>query len=252
MHRSLLLLPLLSGCALFTIAATKRSHPKLDGAAQARGLEAAIEIRRDAYGIPHVEAANAEDAWYGLGYVHAQDRLFQADMGRHLAHGRISEWLGERSINLDVFVATMGIETLGQRALDEAPAETRAMVKAYTAGMNAGAESLPTLPVEYRLLGVGFEPWREVDTTAMLFLQGWSLQENLDHELAALEFRNLPAEDLDALFQTYPNTPAIDACRVVASPLQTLPAAAGRLRRYYLPLMPWAVGKARPCNPWNP
>lgn len=201
---------LLAGCALATLAATERSHPDLDGVAEAPGLQAELRIDRDRYGIPHVRAQSQEDAWFGLGYVHAQDRLFQADMGRHLAHGRISEWLGEKAIDLDVFVASMELERQGQRALDAASPETRAMVRAYTAGLNAGAESLPALPVEYRLLGVEFEPWREVDTTGILFLQGWSLQENLDHELAALALSDLSSADLDALFQTYPNTPPID------------------------------------------
>lgn len=209
-HRLLLLAPFFSGCALFTLAATERSHPELDGSADAPGLQAELRIDRDQHGIPYVRAQSEEDAWYGLGYAHAQDRLFQADMGRHLAHGRISEWLGEKAIEFDVFVASMELERLGQRALDAASPETRAMIRAYTAGLNAGAESLAALPVEYRLLKVDFEPWREVDTTGILFLQGWSLQENLDHELAALALHNLSSEDLDALFQTYPNTPPID------------------------------------------
>jgi penicillin amidase len=211
MRSSLLLLPLVSGCALFTLAATKRSHPELEGTFAAAGAQADLTIKRDAMGVPHVRAESPEDAWYGLGYAHAQDRLFQADMNRRLATGRIAEWLGERAVNLDVFVGTMDLETRGQGMLDRASPEVKAAVKAYTVGFNAGAGSLKTLPVEYRLLGVPYEPWKEVDTTGVLFLQAWSLQENLDHELAALAFDHLSADKLDPLFDTYPNTPPIDA-----------------------------------------
>ena len=207
-------LPLLltkgTGCALFTLARTGASHPRLDGAVSATGLGATVTIRRDAHGIPHVDADNENDAWYGLGYVHAQDRLFQADLRRRLVFGRISEFLGERAVELDGFMASMELERRGQAVVDASDAATQARIEAYTAGLNAGATSLDTLPVEYRLLGVDFEPWEPADTMAMLYLLGWGLQENLDHELASIAFSHLPSDDLEALFQTYEGTPGID------------------------------------------
>ena len=199
-----------SGCALFTLAATKRSNPTLDGAVSAAGVRGEITIRRDALGVPHIDAGNEDDAWYGLGYVHAQDRLFQLDLRRRVAHGQVSALLGERAIELDAFSGAMQLERLGREALDRADDATRSRVRAYVDGVNAGAASLKVLPVEYRLLGAEFTPFDEVDSTAMLFLMGWSLQENLDHELGALAFDHLPSEDLDALFSTYPDTPPID------------------------------------------
>jgi len=199
-----------SGCALFTLAATKRSHPPLDGMVAAAGARGEITIHRDAAGVPHIEAANEDDAWYGLGYVHAQDRLFQLDVRRRLAHGEISELLGDRAVDLDAFVRAMELERRGQEAIDRAQPAAQARITAYTEGLNAGVASLKTLPVEYRLLGVDFAPFDAADTTGMLYLMGWSLQENLDHELAAMAFAHLPADELDSLFQTYPDTPPID------------------------------------------
>lgn len=206
----LALLPLLHGCALFTLARTGASNPRLDGTRAAPGLSAALTIHRDAHGIPHIEGATENDAWYGLGYVHAQDRLFHLDLRRRLVHGRISELLGERAVELDAFVQAMELEARGQAVIDASDPATQARVAAYTAGLNAGVDSLKTLPVEYRLLGVDFEPWDAADTTAMLYLLGWGLQENLDHELASIAFAHLPSDDLDALFQTYDDTPPID------------------------------------------
>jgi penicillin amidase len=199
-----------TGCALFTLASTGRSHPRLEGAVSAQGAKGQITIRRDAHGVPHIDASTENDAWYGLGYVHAQDRLFQLDLRRRLVHGRISEFLGERAVELDAFVQALQLEARGRQVVAESDPATQARMAAYTEGLNAGAASLKTLPVEYRLLGVDFEPWEPVDTTVMLYLLGWGLQENLDHELASLAFAHLSSDDLDALFQTYPDTPPID------------------------------------------
>jgi penicillin amidase len=210
-HLAVLAAPLtLSGCALLTLSATKRSHPALEGAVTAVGLGEPITIRRDGNGVPHIEAGSEADAWYGLGYVHAQDRLFQLDLSRRLAHGEVSALLGERAVDLDAFVAVLELERRGRAALDAASPQTLERVAAYTAGINAGAASLKVPPVEHRLLGRDFEPFDEVDTTAFLFLMGWSLQENLDHELAAMAFPQLPPDELSALFDTYPDTPPID------------------------------------------
>lgn len=211
MRHALLLLPFLaSGCALFTLAATPRSHPVLDGALAAPGAHDTVRIRRDAYGIPHIDATTEDDAWYGLGYVHAQDRLFQLDLSRRMAHGEVSALLGERAIELDAFMGSLRLEARGQASLDAASPATRSRVAAYVAGLNAGASALKVPPVEHRLLGASFAPFDAVDATAFLYLMGWSLQENLDHELASLAFGHLPSDDLDALFQTYPDTPPID------------------------------------------
>ncbi|MFK7931820.1 MAG: penicillin acylase family protein [Myxococcota bacterium] len=207
---ALAVLPTLSSCALFTLAATKRSHPSLDGAMTASGVQADLTIRRDANGVPHIQADSEQDAWFGLGYVHAQDRLFQLDLNRRIAHGHVSELLGERALDLDTFVGSMRLQELGQGAVDNSSPETKMRIAAYTAGVNAGAASLPALPVEYRLLGAEFTPFDHADTTAFLYLMGWSLQENLDHELASMALGHLPSKDLGALFQTHPDTPEID------------------------------------------
>ncbi len=199
-----------TGCALFTLASTGRSHPRLDGAVQAAGLDGPITVRRDMYGVPHIEAQSESGAWYGLGYVHAQDRLFQLDVRRHLVHGRVSELLGEGAVELDGFVAALDLARRGREVVEQSDPATRAIIEAYVAGLNAGAASLKTLPVEYRLLGVDFEPWKPEDITVMLYLLGWGLQENLDHELASIDFAHLSSDDLGALFQTYPDTPPID------------------------------------------
>jgi len=164
-------------------------------------IDAEILIRRDGHGVPHVTAGSERDAWFGLGFVHGQDRLFQADLQRRLMWGQLSEWLGERTIGLDLFMAGLELERHAERVLSEASPEVRTMLEAYAAGVNAGADSTGAPPIEYRLLGVGFEPWRPIDSAAVVFLQSWGLSTNPHFESAALLMRDLSAEDLDTLFR---------------------------------------------------
>jgi penicillin amidase len=207
----LLAAPLWSGCALFTLMATERSHPMLEGAADAPGAEGSLRLVRDDTAVVHVRAESERDAWYGLGFAHAQDRLFQADFNRHVAHGRMAEWFGERAVPLDHFVRSMHLADRGRRSVAGSDPATRAMLEAYTAGLNDGVASLPALPVEYRLLGLEFDEWSPEDCTAVGYLQSWNLAGNPRHELAALLLPDVDADTLDALFRVHPSTPPVDA-----------------------------------------
>ncbi|MEZ4318681.1 MAG: penicillin acylase family protein [Myxococcota bacterium] len=201
---------LLSGCALLTLAQTKRSHPALDGVQQGPAVHDTVRVNRDVHGVPHVDASSEWDAWYGLGYVHAQDRLFQADLSRHLAHGRISEWVGEKAVDADLFLGSMRLRDRGRQIVARLEDPAKDMVLAYTAGFNDGAASLKTLPVEYRLLGVDFEPWAPEDCLGITFLQAWNLSDNLKYELAAVLMHDVDPALLDGLLRTDPASPPLD------------------------------------------
>ena len=165
------------------------------------GLEQELQIHRDVHGIPHVDAASERDAWFALGVLHGQDRLFQADIQRRLMWGRLSEWLGERTVGLDLFMAGLDLQRPAARMLEEASPDVVAMLEAYSQGLNSGASSLGKLPIEYRLLGVDFEPWTPLDCASVVFLQSWGLSANPHFETSALLLRDLSADDLDALFR---------------------------------------------------
>ncbi len=81
----------------------RRSLPQIDGTATVAGLTAPIEIIRDADAIPHIVAANKRDGLFGLGYAHAQDRLWQMEFQRRIGHGRLSEVLGAATLPIGVF-----------------------------------------------------------------------------------------------------------------------------------------------------
>jgi len=93
-------LSLLSGCALMNLATVKRSHPTHRGRLHVDGISSSVQILRDDLGVPHIQAETENDAWFTLGLVHAQDRLFQADLMRRLAWGDLSEWLGADLVDL--------------------------------------------------------------------------------------------------------------------------------------------------------
>jgi penicillin amidase len=137
--------------------------PQLDGTLRVAGLDRNVEIVRDTSGIPHVWASSAHDAFFGQGFVHAQDRLWQMEYDRRRASGRLSELLGPRALTLDVFVRRMDINGSAQRDHETFDDETLAMLDAYTAGVNAFIDSGPPPPREFELLGIDaprWEPWQ--------------------------------------------------------------------------------------------
>lgn len=209
---ALVVLSVLPGCALTKLwFATGKSHPDPDGTVDAPGLVAEATLTRDVHGVPHIRAASEADAWYGLGVAHAQDRLWQADLARRLAYGRLSEFLGMRTAEVDGFMQGLELEQRMAQVLERSDPEARAMIESYTAGFNAGAASLPALPIEYRLLKVDFDPWKPTDTGAITFLQSWALSENVQYEMFALLLADeLDAETLDDLTRLHPATPPID------------------------------------------
>jgi len=208
---SLSLMAQLQGCAAVAVATAERSWPDASGALPVEGLDASVTITRDALGVPHIRAQTERDLWYAVGFVHAQDRLFQMDLIRRLGSGRVSEWLGEESVDYDAFMQSIDLD--GRYAAGRAGADPAllAVGEAYAAGVNAGAASLPALPVEYRVLGVDFEPWRVQDALAATVLNSWALSENAPKEVITLLLRDkLDAAGVDALWRWDPDSPPVD------------------------------------------
>src|SRR5471030_969204 len=115
----------------------RRSLPQIYGTTTIAGLSAPIDIVRDADAIPHIFAANKRDALFGLGYVHAQDRLWQMELQRRIGHGRLSEVLGEAALPQDRFLRTVGFGRAARAAWTSTPDWAKAQIDAYIAGINA-------------------------------------------------------------------------------------------------------------------
>ena len=142
--------------------------PDLDGTLPLPGLAAPATVLRDEWGIPHIRAATSRDAWTALGFVHAQDRLFQMDLTRRRALGRAAEWLGASAAESDILVRRLGMEAACRRDFAALGTAAREMLQAYSAGVNAWIAADQPKPVEYALLEAVPEPWEPWHSIAVM------------------------------------------------------------------------------------
>ncbi len=141
-------------------------QPQYSGRLPLAGLQQEVEIIFDPYGIPHIYGQSQEDVYFALGYVHAQERLFQMEMMRRVAAGRLAEILGEKLVKTDKFFRTLGL--LEQTDLNVAlffkdpSAPWKKAALAYLAGVNQYVEQGDT-PLEFRILGIPKEKFTPKD-----------------------------------------------------------------------------------------
>ncbi|HET9345836.1 MAG TPA: penicillin acylase family protein [Candidatus Limnocylindrales bacterium] len=239
--RVLLVLVVVAVAALTGIvgAVTLRSLPQQDGAIQVAGLESSATVLRDEHGIVNIYADTPHDLFLAQGYVHAQERLWQMEVWRHISAGRLSELFGKSTLDQDRFIRTLGWRQAAERdfaALSEAP---RAALDAYAQGVNAFIEEHQgSLGMAFVVTGTrngtggigGYElePWTALDSLAWQKVQAWQLGGNFDSEV----FRMLADEHLgdpaltDQLFPAYWDTmPVITPSSAAAGP-SPAPAAA--------------------------
>lgn len=203
----LLVLALLAGAGAWVWL--QRSLPVIDGERTA-AVQAPLEIVRDTEGVPHIYAASERDGWFAMGYVHAQDRLWQMEFQRRVGQGRISEVLGERAFETDRLMRTLGFARLAGRIEARLDAETRAHLAAYAAGVNAYLEEDRVLPIEFQALRVKPEPWKPQDSVAWLLVMAWDLSGNWRAELGRLRFAaKLGRERAAEFMPPYPGDPSL-------------------------------------------
>src|SRR4051812_686914 len=184
------------------------SLPSIDGEVQAKGATAEIEIVRDAEGIAHLFAKSERDAWIAMGYVHAQDRLWQMEFQRRVGEGRLAEFLGERAYDTDVLMRTLGIARMAERIVARLDGETVASLEAYAAGVNAYLDRDPVLPVEFQVFRIKPARWKPADTMAWLLVMAWDLSTNYRLELARMRFAaKLGRERAKEIIAPYPGDP---------------------------------------------
>lgn len=142
------------------------------------GLSGPVDVLRDTLGVPHIWAGSVEDAVFAQGFVHASDRLWQIEMFRRVATGRLSEIFGEATLSSDRFLRTLGIARAAERAAEALDAESLAIVEAYVRGVNTGIGALRgALPPEFVLLRTRPEPWTVADAVAIEKIMAWDLTE---------------------------------------------------------------------------
>lgn len=155
---------------------SKSSLPKVEGSISLPGISRRVEIIRDQWGVPHIYGDTLADTVFAQGFVHAQDRLWQMELNRRTARGRLSELFGPMALDTDRAARTFGWDRLGKNDYQNLDEVTRASIDAYTAGINAFlAQRGRKNPVEYTLLGIQPEPWCIEDSMAFSRLMFWQL-----------------------------------------------------------------------------
>lgn len=154
------------------------------------GLAAPVTVLFDAQGVPHVTAQSTVDLARAVGYLHGRDRFFEMDLMRRIAEGRLSALVGaqpflsETTVEFDRTMTGWGFGRAGAEDAAGLDEETRAVMEAYVAGVNAAR--VRHRPIEHRLLGETPEPWRIRDSFAVARLHAWTVSHNWSQELSRL------------------------------------------------------------------
>jgi penicillin amidase len=190
MNRLKPFIALMAACLMansVSAATTAYAHNGEDHGLTVPGKDGPVQITHDANGIPTITAKTENDAQFGLGYAHAEDRLWQMEHQRRVANGRLAEVLGAPALNADRFFRTVGLRRAAEAVWANLSAEERQPLEAYVAGINQFLTDLPRtsgkqLPPEFGLLNVKPEPWTPVDVLAFGKLFAWSNGSNWDKE----------------------------------------------------------------------
>ncbi|HET9184526.1 MAG TPA: penicillin acylase family protein, partial [Solirubrobacterales bacterium] len=190
----------------------RRPLPKTRGRIELPELRGRVRVRRDRWGVPHVEADEAEDLYFAQGFCHGQDRLFQMDFYRRVVRGRLAEVAGEEGLPVDRLMLTLGIRRVAEREEAELEPRLREAAERFCAGVNAAARKARAMPFEMQLLKLRFEPWRPADILSLGKLLAFGLATNWERELLRADMaRELGPELTARLDPGYPlGNPVVD------------------------------------------
>jgi penicillin amidase len=213
----------------------RASLPQLEGTVSASGVSAPTTIERDAQGVPVIRGTTRLDVTRALGWLHGQERFFQMDLLRRSAAGELSELFGRRALPRDRAARLHGFRSLAQKIVQQLPAEQRALVEAYTAGVNAGLAALGEKPFEYLVLRDTPRPWKPEDTLLVIHAMALDLQdENAVYERSLMTLRDDLGPEALAFFaptQT-PDDAALDGTTAPLAPMPNANAINLRGRKY--------------------
>lgn len=179
--------------------------PPLSGRESLTGLGDSVVVLWDSLGIPSIIARSDSDAFTALGYLHARDRLWEMDLLRHAAEGRLSELFGRRTLAVDRAFRAREMPALARARLAHVSAFTRRVGEAYTRGVNAWIATDPR-PPEFRLLGHTMEPWRSEHSIEIALLEAWDLHSDNGEIAHAKAIATLGAAKAADLFVPYPDS----------------------------------------------
>ncbi len=223
----------------------RASLPQTAGELRLPGLEAAVRVDRNADGLVRIRAENEPDLYRALGFVHAQDRLWQMDFTRRIASGRLSEVMGRATLPHDRFFRSLGFRQVAEANLQHLGPESRAALDAYAEGVNGFLETRSgPLPLEFQILRYRPEPWTPVDSLLWGRIMALRLSGNWRDELSRARLAGrFPAEQIAELWPGYPADAPVTLERLAEL---IDPAAAERLAD----LLPPALRPTGASNAW--
>ncbi|MFV0476105.1 MAG: penicillin acylase family protein [Pikeienuella sp.] len=188
-----------------------RSQPVYEGEYTLDGLARDVEIVRDANAVPHIYAKTEEDAYFAMGLVHAQERLWQMELSRRGAQGRLAEIFGPAALALDRNLRALDLQNLAQASLKHQSPETIRALEAYAAGVNAwigvvNEDALGRGAPEFFLFDEGLAPWTPADSLAILKVMALRLTNAAEMETRRAKLlRILTPDQLEDIFPLYPD-----------------------------------------------
>jgi len=223
---ALMLAVLLGGTVVWLV---QRTLPQKSGLLRLVGLELPVSVTHDQWGVPSISAATLHDATFAQGYITAQDRLFQMELNRRIAQGRLAEIFGagpqNQIVEADIYLRTLNLYQPATAEWASVDPRCKLELQAYADGINAFlAAHRRRLPLEFTLLGVAMEPWKPVDSLAygrvlaLSLIGNWRLsyvraliQDKLGIELTNQLFPPYPAENPSLLTVTGDVSPLTSA-----------------------------------------
>lgn len=258
------LLRLAAGLVILVVAAialvyylASQSLPEYNQTLEVDGVAEPVEIVRDNNNVPHIFAASDPDVFFGLGYVHAQDRLWQMTMLRRTVQGRLSEVFGQRTVSIDRLMRRLDLYRLAQQSVGAQDAYTTAALRAYAAGVNArlaeiNDKALGRGAPEMFLFNAPVAPWQPADSIAILKLMGLQLSGHLKEEVLRAR-TSLMLDDQARLADILPDAPGagVAALPEYAAMFPGLPRYAAERKEADNPLSPLPKrGLAGASNAW--
>lgn len=212
-----------------------KSKPVIDGELAVTILDQDVTVTRDEKGVPHIFTKTDADLYRAQGYVQAQDRLFQMDLARRQASGRLSEIIGEATINTDKHFRTFSLRNAAEISLAAYDDESKQVLEWYAEGVNAfiaQAKESNTLSYEFALLGYEPEEWTVVDSLTIGKYMAYDLGGNWN----TLAFRHWALQNFDEekakeLFIKYPE----NASAIIEANIQNPVTVAGQFSAEMLP-----------------
>ncbi len=171
--------------------------PNYEAAIEMEGISSEITIHWDEFGVPHIFGDNDEDIYFSMGYVHAQDRLWQMTLSQLAAEGRFAEFFGSDLVEFDKYQRTLGFWNIAKDILEmEINAKELAILKSYSNGVNEFiAQNKHRLPVQFALSGMEPMEWTPQHSIAIVRLMAWELNLSWWSEVTYNFLKNKLSED---------------------------------------------------------